>query len=486
MSCEGGAAGMRPEEPDNKPSSPNARIAVSVRNLGKRYRIYNSVGDRLKELLLLKRKKLHWDFWALRNVDLDVEKGRTVGIVGRNGSGKSTLLQIICGTVAPNEGTVETYGRIAGLLELGSGFHMEFTGRENVYVNAAILGLSREETRRKFQAIEEFADIGPFIDQPVRSYSSGMYVRLAFSVAINVEPEILVVDEAMAVGDEMFQRKCFQRIRDLKEQGATILFVSHSAGIVTELCDTVALLDRGELILTGSAKDVFARYRQLVAAPANHYEEVRRRIVSLNTKCTGQDEEERIACAEQAVFLQNGEADDSPNLEPYFDPELVSEQPVSYVPHGARILNPRLTTDDGRRVNVLVGRHSYVYSYDVVFETEAGSVRLAMLINTNSGYALGGSFHSSVTNPISRVRKGMKLTASFRFTCNLLPGPYSINSGILGVVGGVEHHLHRVIYAMSFRVLSHHTGHAYGPVDFLVEPAIFLEASSGTTYSLEG
>ncbi len=482
MSCEGGVVEQRLQETVVMPSSPINEIAVSVRNLGKRYKIYNSVGDRLKELLLLRRRRLHRDFWALRNVDLDVRRGHTVGVVGRNGSGKSTLLQIICGTLTPTEGKVEVYGRIAGLLELGSGFHPEFTGRENVYVNAAVLGLTKEETDQRFQSIEDFADIGTFIDQPVRSYSSGMFVRLAFSVAISVDPDILVVDEAMAVGDEMFQRKCFQRIKDLKEQGATILFVSHSAETVTELCDTVCLLDRGEAILTGDPKHVFARYRQLIAAPPTHYEEVRGRILSLNSKVREPYDEDQILAAE--LHAKADDQAESHSLEfqdPFFDPELIPESTVSYVPRGARILNPRLTTGDGKPVNVLVGRQYYVYSYDVVFETEARSVRLAMLINTNSGYALGGSFHSSQSNLIPRVRKGTKITAHFRFSCLLRPGLYSINSGVLGVVGGVELHLHRVIYAVSFRVLPHEAAHVHGPVDFLVEPRIRLADSSEVT-----
>ncbi len=475
MSCEGGMAGMRPEEQVSKPSPQGNEIAVSVRGLGKRYKIYNSVGDRLKELLLLNRKRFHWDFWALRGVDLDVRKGHTVGVIGRNGSGKSTLLQIICGTVAPNEGMVKTYGRIAGLLELGSGFHSEFTGRENVYVNAALFGLSREETDERFQSIEDFADIGSFIDQPVRSYSSGMFVRLAFAVAISVEPDILVVDEAMAVGDEMFQRKCFQRMRDLREQGATILFVSHSAVTVTELCDTVSLLDRGELILCGPPKHVFARYRQLVAAPLNHYEEVRDSIVSLNFETGGSDDEEPEFSGERPGLSDDLTEQDPPGLEAFLDPELAPETQVSYVPRGARILNPRLTTDDGTLVNVLVGRHRYVYSYDVIFESEARSVKLAMVINTVSGYALGGSRHSSASNPIPSVREGMKVTVHFRFRCLLLPGIYSINSGVLGVVGDVELHLHRILYAMTFRVIPHGSAHVTGPVDFLIEPQIRLQ-----------
>ncbi|SHE69087.1 lipopolysaccharide transport system ATP-binding protein [Desulforamulus putei DSM 12395] len=238
-------------------------IAIRVSNLSKCYHIYDRPQDRLKQYIVPRLQRLvgrqpknyFREFWALKDVSFEVKKGETVGIIGRNGSGKSTLLQLICGTLTPTSGTVETYGRIAALLELGSGFNPEFTGRENVYMNGAVLGLSKEEIDACFDDIVAFADIGEFIDQPVKVYSSGMYVRLAFAVAISVKPQILIVDEALAVGDAKFQSKCMDRIKKLKVSGASILFVSHDVSSVRTLCDNAIWLDRGCIRRYG---DVFA------------------------------------------------------------------------------------------------------------------------------------------------------------------------------------------------------------------------------------
>jgi len=218
----------------------SSEIVLKVENIGKRYEIYEVPHHRLLQTLLRGRKQFYKEFWALRDVSFEVKKGECLGIIGRNGCGKSTLLQIIAGTLAPTTGSVSVNGKIAALLELGSGFNPEFTGRENVYMNGAIMGLSKAEMDQKFDEIAAFADIGEFIDQPVKIYSSGMYVRLAFAAAINVDPDILIIDEALSVGDELFQRKCFSRIEAIKSSGATILFVSHSGGTIVELCDRAA------------------------------------------------------------------------------------------------------------------------------------------------------------------------------------------------------------------------------------------------------
>jgi lipopolysaccharide transport system ATP-binding protein len=233
----------------------SSAIAIRVTGLSKVFPIYAAPRDRLKQFVMprLRRwvgaepKQYHRDFWALREVDLTVRRGETVGIIGRNGAGKSTLLQIICGTLSPTSGTVTAHGRIAALLELGAGFNPEFTGRENVYLNGAILGLSRAEVDSRFEEIAAFADIGDFLDQPVKTYSSGMYVRLAFAVQACVEPEILIVDEALSVGDIGFQYKCFKRMEALRAKGVTILMVTHSTGSILEYADRCVVLDGGRV-----------------------------------------------------------------------------------------------------------------------------------------------------------------------------------------------------------------------------------------------
>jgi ABC-type polysaccharide/polyol phosphate transport system ATPase subunit len=238
----------------------SSEIVLSVQGISKAYNIYEKPQDRLKQILFRGRRKYYNDFWALRDVSFEVERGETVGIIGRNGSGKSTLLQIVSGTVTPTTGTVEIRGRISPLLELGSGFNGEFTGRENVFLNAAVLGLSREQTAQRFDEIAAFADIGDFIESPVKHYSSGMFARLAFAVAVHVDPEILIVDEILAVGDAAFQRRCMQKFYEIRDGGCTILFVSHDRYQVNTICQRALYLEQGRQVMFGPARRVVDRY----------------------------------------------------------------------------------------------------------------------------------------------------------------------------------------------------------------------------------
>ncbi len=241
---------------------------ISARQLSKVYQLYNRPEDRLKQFVYPRLHRLlgkphrnyYHEFWALRDISFDVRKGETVGIIGRNGSGKSTLLQLIAGTLAPTFGGIQINGRVAALLELGAGFNPEFSGRENIYTNAAILGMSRDEIEERIGGIIAFADVGEFIDQPVKTYSSGMYVRVAFSTAINVNPDVLIVDEALSVGDTAFQQKCLYRIREMQEQGVSILLVTHSNNILLEYCDRGIFLKNGQAMFDGKAKDAVRAY----------------------------------------------------------------------------------------------------------------------------------------------------------------------------------------------------------------------------------
>lgn len=246
--------------------SENKDIAISVRNLTKTYRLFGHPGDRVKQFLSLGLKRYHREFTALQDITFDLKKGETIGIIGRNGSGKSTLLQLICGILKPTSGTVTVNGRVSALLELGAGFNPEFTGRENVYFQGAITGLSREEMNACFDDITSFADIGEFIEQPVRTYSSGMFVRLAFAVAIHVAPDILVIDEALSVGDIGFQAKCMRKITELQESGVTILLVTHNTDQVVNHCNRGLLLDHGVLILDDIAKTSIYEYKRLITS----------------------------------------------------------------------------------------------------------------------------------------------------------------------------------------------------------------------------
>jgi len=236
-------------------------IAISVKNLTKTYRTFGYPTDRIKQMLTLGRMNFHKEFTALQDVSFEIKKGETVGIIGRNGSGKSTLLQLICGILKPTSGEVKVNGRISALLELGSGFNPEFTGRENVYFQGAVMGVAKEEMDARFDEIVTFADIGEFIDQPVRTYSSGMYVRLAFAIAVSVEPDILVVDEALAVGDLAFQRRCFARLKQLmSDKQRIVILVSHDLRQVERFCSRVLYIQRGHLIADGASFDVCKLY----------------------------------------------------------------------------------------------------------------------------------------------------------------------------------------------------------------------------------
>ena len=246
--------------------------ALRVERVSKQYRIYEHPGDRLKESLTRGRWKWHREFWALRDISFEVEAGTTTGIVGPNGSGKSTLLQIITGTLEPTHGNVSYEGRVAALLELGAGFNLEFTGVENVFMNASLMGFSRKETERLLPEIERFAEIGDFIHQPVKTYSSGMYVRLAFATAVATEPQILIIDEALSVGDAVFQHRCLRRIKQMQENGTTILFVSHDPSAVKALCSRAILLNGGRIDTDGKPGDVLNRYQGLIMEREEAYD----------------------------------------------------------------------------------------------------------------------------------------------------------------------------------------------------------------------
>lgn len=458
-------------------SSDHAAIRVS--NLSKCYQIYAAPRDRLKQFVLPRMRRLAGrkpkqyfrEFWALQDISFEIKKGETVGIVGRNGSGKSTLLQMICGTLSPTGGEVQTHGRIAALLELGSGFNPEFTGRENVYMNAAVLGLSNQEIDARFNDIVSFADIGEFIEQPVKTYSSGMMVRLAFSVAINADPEILIVDEALSVGDELFQRKCFSRIEAIRASGATILFVSHSGAQIVELCDRAVLMDAGEMLAVGLPKQIVGRYQKLLYASADKREAIREQI-RLSDEQFATATKSSIESTAQEYQAQIAH---TPELQESFDPHLKPSSTIEYESHGAYIESPAVLTLAGEQVNNLVSGKTYRFSYAVRFSKSASNVRFGMLIKTTSGVELGGGTSAaSAREGLASVEAGSNYRVEFRFHCALNPGVYFLNVGVFGDVGGCEIYLHRLIDIAIFRVLPDSGSLATGIVDFDCYPELEL------------
>ncbi len=349
-------------------------IAIRMTNLGKSYQLYDRPRDRLKQFLVPRIKKIllskstnyYHEFWALRDVSLEIARGETIGILGRNGSGKSTLLQLICGTLTPTTGTIETHGRLAALLELGAGFNPEFTGRENVYMNAAILGLDKEAIDSRFCDIASFADIGDFMDQPVKTYSSGMYVRLAFSVQIMVDPDILIIDEALAVGDARFQLKCFQRLENLKKNGTTIVLVTHAIDQIRTFCDTGLVLHEGYPVYYGDSKTSAVKYFQIIFPEENGSLSSNPNKSNLNN-----DEEQqtyqKANLEKQQLQVSSGEANEEEQYVFCIKPELADSKKFGV--GGARLNWIKIygITEP----NIIVGGESVTincsYSWDKIF-----------------------------------------------------------------------------------------------------------------------
>jgi ABC-type polysaccharide/polyol phosphate transport system ATPase subunit len=372
--------------------------ALRVEQVSKQYRIYERPGDRLKESLTRGLLRRHQEFWALRDVSFEIEAGTTVGIIGPNGCGKSTLLQIIAGTLAPTQGNVWHDGRIAALLELGAGFDVEFTGVENVYMNAGLLGFSRRETDRLFPAIERFAEIGPFLYQPVKTYSSGMYVRLAFAIAACVEPDILIIDEALAVGDAVFQHRCLRRINELHERGATVLFVSHDAAAVRALCSRAILMKSGGIIADGPPSEVLNVYQKIVMERELAYE------------------------AESAVSMATASV---------VDDKLA---PISYAyRHGdgsAEILGAELTDTNRAKVEIVETGEPLTLRMLVRFRRDVESPVLGFLLSNSHGIHAYGTNTKEQQIELGTMRAGETVEVTFAFNCWLGVDQYTISLAV--------------------------------------------------------
>ncbi len=436
-------------------------VVVKVENLGKCFQMYKKPHERLLQSFFRGKKTFYKNFWALRDISFHLNKGETVGIVGRNGSGKTTLLQIVCGTLLSTEGACNVNGRVAALLALGAGFNPDYTGEENIYLYASILGLSQQEILERYNSIIEFAGIGEFISQPVKKYSSGMYMRLAFAVAIHVEPDILIVDEALAVGDEAFQRKCYARLEELKKGGMALLFVSHSAGSVINLCDRALLLEKGRLIATGKPKAVIAAYHKILFSPASKVESV---IHDIKNNIEVDENLELESNHDQQKEL--------PKQKAYYIEAMQSQSVICYETKGAKITEPCITTLDGKKVNVLCKGERYNYNFKVIFTQDCQRVRFGMLIKTITGIEIGGFATTAIQNPIDSVLSGAQYNVSFTFTCRLNPGVYFLNAGVKGVEASEETYLQRILDAIMIRVMPEEEHQSTGIVDFEIETQV--------------
>lgn len=382
-------------------------IAIKVENLGKCFQIYDRPHDRLKQMLLGTRKQYYREFWALKNVSFEIPKGKTVGIIGRNGSGKSTLLQLICGTLNPTDGKLETNGRIAALLELGAGFNHEFTGRENVFLNASLLGLTEKEILAQYQAIVDFSGIEDSLDQPVKTYSSGMVVRLAFAIAIHTNPEILIVDEALAVGDMVFQARCLDRIQEMKSAGVTTFFVTHDIGTFQAICDFGLLLDQGMLKSQGEPRKLAAEYYSI----AQEHEYQRQRKITKSSELVDDNSSKNV--------VQRILPDEKDSIEFSFGSKEANIE--SYCIFDANgLASSTITAGENFRIeiNVAINKPIFDLTAAVMFRNPQGQ----NLFGANTRY------DSDIR--LKSISTGTKLKISMKMDMLLNPGQYLLHIGL--------------------------------------------------------
>jgi lipopolysaccharide transport system ATP-binding protein len=443
----GGAATDRGARPGGARHD-DAVVAVAE-NLGKSYVLWSRPQDRLKHSLLGRfGRSQPQAFWALRHVGFAIRRGEAVGIVGRNGSGKSTLLEILAGTVAPTEGQVTLRGKVAALLELGSGFNPEFTGRENVFINGSILGLSVEEVRDRFEEIAAFADIGPFMEQPVRVYSSGMVMRLAFAVQAVVPKEVLIVDEALSVGDEAFQQKCMAVMKRFQDDGGTVLLVSHGMQTIVRHCERCLLLHEGRLIADDEAKIVTDVYQKLIYSPRAQVGPLLADLERLGPRdlVARADRAEVAAGSEDAAPPPTGATD-------WYDPDMPRPMEVSYGNGDAAIEEAGFYALDGRRVNVVVAGRRYVWRYRAVFRADSLEVNFGMMLKTIDGVDVAGLSSDREFMTFPRVEAGTVMEVAFEFQLNVVPDTYLLNAGVGGVVGDNFTYLARRVDVQMIKVL---------------------------------
>lgn len=394
----------------------NAEVAIEVKNLSKVYKLYDKPSDRFKEALRLTRKQYR-EHYALRDVNMTIHQGETVGIIGTNGSGKSTILKIITGVLHPTAGEVQVNGRISALLELGAGFDMEYNGIENVYLNGTMIGFSEEEIERKLPEILDFADIGDYVHQPVKTYSSGMFVRLAFAVAINIDPEILIVDEALSVGDVFFQAKCYRKFEEFKAKGKTIVFVSHDLSSVSKYCDRVYLLNQGVLLGEGSPKKMIDAYKQVLV---------------------GQYEEEGKGGGEHGQSGQPGQ-----------NPEL-----LEYGTHQAEIREVYITDERGIRANAILKGSTFSIHMKVAFYEHIPSPIFAYSVKNVIGVEITGTNTMVEKAYLDSGEPGQVKEVVFTQEMNLQGGEYLLSLGLTGYEGDRFQVYHRLYDALNITVVS--------------------------------
>lgn len=392
-------------------------VAISVENVSKVYKLFTKPADRVMDALHLAPWKKVPEHHALKDVSFEVQQGEMVGIIGTNGSGKSTILKIITGVLHPTCGEVKVNGRISALLELGAGFNREYTGIENIYLNGTMIGFTKEEIDAKLQDILDFADIGDFVYQPVKTYSSGMFVRLAFAVAINIEPEILIVDEALAVGDVFFQAKCYRKFDEFKKLGKTILFVSHDLSSIVKYCDRVVLLNKGTKLGEGKAKEMIDVYKQVLV---------------------GQYEEDGQTGGETTANIDQG----------------ASSELLEYGSRKAEITECFITDNKGKRTNALIKGEPFTIHMKATFAERVQAPIFAFTIKNAKGTEITGTNTMFEKAFMDAVDKGVTKEVTFSQNMDLQGGDYLLSLGLTGYEGSDFTVYHRLYDAMNISVIS--------------------------------
>ena len=399
------------------------KIAIQVKNLDKVYKLYDKPSDRMKEALGLSKKKKYKEHHALDQVNLTIYQGETVGIIGTNGSGKSTILKIITGVLNPSGGKVTVNGRISALLELGAGFNMEYNGIENVYLNGTMIGFSEKEIDEKMDAILEFADIGDYVYQPVKTYSIGMFVRLAFAVAINIEPEILIVDEALSVGDVFFQAKCYHKFEEFKEMGKTILFVSHDLSSISKYCDRVVLLNQGVKLGEGSPKEMIDVYKRVLVGQYEMHEDEGTNLL---------EDKDVAAAAKMGV-----------------NPEL-----LEYGTNAAKITEYYITDDKGIHTTAVIKGQEFSIHMEVDFMEDVPAPIFAFTIKNIKGTEITGTNTMVEKAFLESVQAGAKKEIVFTQKMSLQGGEYLLSLGVTGYERDKFEVYHRLYDVLNLTVIS--------------------------------
>ena len=417
-------------------------IAISVMDVSKIYRLYDKPIDRLKEALSPTHKKYHKEFFALDKLSFNVEKGSTVGIIGTNGSGKSTILKIITGVLNPSTGSVKVDGNISALLELGAGFNSDYTGIENIYMNGTMMGFSREEMEKKLPEILEFADIGDFVYQPVKTYSSGMFVRLAFALAINVEPEILIVDEALSVGDVFFQSKCYAKMEEIRKKGTTILMVTHDMGSIIKYCDKVVLLNKGKFLAEGSARDMVDLYKKILAG---QFDETSMELSDFNSGVV--EDLANIKMSKEDAFMKT--TNELMKAKMTINPSL-----TEYGDGRAGIVDFGIVDAKGSISNLLMKGEYFYIKEKIRFNSKIKSPIFTYTIKDKKGTELSGTNTMLEAAKVEEVDEGDVYEVSFKQKMTLQGGEYLLSMSCTGFEEGDLQVYHRLYDVASITVIS--------------------------------